>query len=1019
MTTTTVRLPAALLRVVFIVAVLLVGARSHARNSYVYVVPSSTHNTHGGTVRIQWTDRLHYVKADPGGTGLVSSQWQRQTPPSHITRLSDRLLRDTGIREALMDWGDDLSTFIVVRVNLSPLVGNQSAGILATGMVRSDELDNGLASLEARVALALDRAASNLPNALKWAGINEEMWKVLAAEGRTNWDVQGVPFEVLIADDSGSGHPAAWSTAQKLISDREKAAKDAHFMLEKIAEEAEFRAACIGTLLGQKSPAADGSKIGVYAEGDYQLPIAWYWRAWNRIDRGDYGPETVALVERAEQALKVWEGRKARAVPLLVTARQFEHFGGMTWDGDSTIEGHLWLNRAYVAYLRGIVDENRARATSDPDLKSRVNRSAADAFEKWVEAYNESPPDLIQNRAAGIAMARGIRGFRMKINDALSIFERIGREGVPDGDNWAGLIYDYQGAPKPDRVKAKEAYERAIAQGSTLAQHNLAILHLFGPPGVPQSFERYNALRTANGQNSPRIAWGAPLLPANTEPDRNGNKLAVKVLGDPMPRTLMAHLSLEPMEGRDVKIEVDYTVASGVGQLALDFSDAVIGGRADMAIRHPNPIRVEGSGKETLWLGGTVGGYLVGRVKVRLLDASGQKELSASSLPFALRWDVGHRPAPAKVPTSDKKLTKEQVEAIEAEFQRAKELVAQQDDAGAEKIFDALIEQLPTSGPVRIQRAVARWNQQKQDGALADIDEAIRLKTPGVEAHRLRGMFRVEKSDFAGALEDFNEALRREPKNVELLGLRGAVQFDLGKLELALADFNASLELQPEQPEVVFQRARLHEARGDATAAVADYSRVLQLEPKAAGALNQRAWIRFTQQRWDSAIADTRQALEIDPGLAGAARTLGYALFGTGDMTAAFDALTKAADLSTENNDAIYPLLLRHIAARRLGRDDARLSTSWGHWGDELWAQALAKFLVGSATEDELEKLVAATTDAEKAKGQRCEMNFYIGCVRLLAGDKSTARLRFEAAVAARAEGFVEHVLAQTELKRL
>jgi tetratricopeptide (TPR) repeat protein len=1007
------------LRAVLFACAVLGGVPSHARNSYVYVVPSSTHNTHGGTVRIQWTDRLRYVKGEPGGTGLVSSQWKQQTPPSHIKRMGDGLLRELGIREGLMDWGDDLSTFIVVRVNLSPLVGNPSAGVLASGIVRSDELDSELSNLEARVALALDRAVTNLPNALKWSGINEEMWKVLTAEGKKNWNEEGVPYEVMIADDYASGHKPAWTSVQKLISSRQKVARDAKFMLEKIDEEARRRASRTATFRGQKPADLDPSLIGVYAEGDFHLPIAWYWRAWDRVDRNDYGPQTVALVERAERALQDWEKRKPASVPLLVTEREFQHFGGMTWDGDDLLSQHLELNRAYVHYLRGIVDENRAKAESDLARRTQLEVSAARAFEQWRDNYDRSPDDPIQYRAAGIAAAQGIRGFRRDSQQAVKWLETAAEMGSADALNWIGIIHDYYGAPKIDRVKARAAYERGIAQGSTFAHQNLAILHLFGAPGVPQSYSRYNELRIASGLDRLRAAWHAPLLPSNTEPVRNGNKLAVRVLGEAMPRTLVAHPSFDPVEGRDVQIEVDYTVASGVGQLDLDFSDTVIGGGQGMQVVQRKPVRVEGTGKETLWIGGTTTGYVVGTVKVRLHDASGQKELSSSSLPIALRWDIRQLPTANKERPAEKKLSKEQLDALNAEFQKGRELAAKADDAGAEKIFDAILERMPDSGPARVERAAARWNQQKQDAALSDLDEAIRLKTPGMHAHRLRGIFRVQKGDLAGALSDFNEAVRRDPKNAELLGFRGAVQSDLGKLELALADFNASLELNPEQPETVFQRARLHEARGDDTAAVADYSRAFQLDPKASGALNGRAWIRFRQQRWDSAVADTRQALGIDPEFASAARTLGYALFGSGDMTAAFDALTKAADLSKEGSDAVYPLLLRHIAARRLGRDDPRLAASWGHWGDDSWAQALAKFLTGRASEDELEKLVAATTEAEAAKGRRCEMNFYIGCARLLAGDKSTARLRFEAAVAAKADGFVEHVLAQAELKRL
>lgn len=1005
------------LRTLLVASALLSGARGLAQNSYIYVAPHSVLNTHGGTLKVAWTDRLRYSKGEAGGSGTTSLKGG--SLPSHIQRQADGLFRTLDVKQGLTGWGDDLRTFVVLRVSLAPLVGDSNAGVLAPGWVTQGETIDGGDTLENRIAMAIEHAARNLAMAMKQVGVTEEMWEVLTAAGEKEWGVGGVPFDVRITDDSSAGHERAWQVAQKLLSERQKLVRDARFMREKIAGEAKRRGARIGTLLGQKSAPGDGSTIGVYAEGDYQLPIAWYWRAWNRIDRNDYGPETVALVERAERALKFWENRTARAMPLLVTARQFEHFGGMTWDGDSTIEAHLRLNRAYIHYLRGIVDENRAAATTDLELKSRLKNSAAVAFENWAQAYENSPDDVIQARAAGIAAARGIRGFSYRPADAIDRFEWAAKNGVADCYNWLGIVHDYYGAPKLDRAKAKEAYERGLAQGSVFAQQNLAVLLLFGAPGVPQNFERYNSLRLANGQNRPNISWHTALLPTDNAPERNGNKLAARVLGDAMPRVLAPHRSSDPIEGRDARIEVDYTVASGVGQLVLDFSDAIIAGRSDMALVHSKPIRVEGSGRETLWLGGATNGYLVGRVKIRLLDDSGKNELTAASLPFALRWDPGTAPVPAATPSSGTKLTKDEINALDAEFKRGIALAEKEDYAGAEKIYDALLGRIPDSGPVRVERAAVRWNLHKDAEALADIEEAIRLKTPGFPAHRLRGIMRTEKGDLPGALADFTEALRRDPKNAELIGFRGAVQFDLGKLELALADFNAALELDPKLGQVLFQRARLHEARSDASAALSDYSRVLQLDSKATGALVGRGRIRFNQQRWEAALTDLRQALELEPGFAEAARQLGYALLGSGDYAAAVEALGKAADLSQAQGADTYPLLLRHIAVRRLGREDPRLATSWGRWEKDPWAQALGKFLVGRATEEELEQLVATTPDPELAKGRRCEMNYYIGCVRLLAGDRSTARLRFQAAVATEARDFIEYVLAQTDLKRL
>jgi tetratricopeptide (TPR) repeat protein len=1006
------------LRLALFTCALFCGVHSLAQSSYIAIVPTRSYETRGGVVTASRLDQLRYAKGEAGGTGLTMWKAKGAGLPNHLQKMADGLFRDLGIRIGPAFWGDDLRTFVVARVNLGPLVGDSNVGVFAVGMVRSDQRGDRLETLEGRVAVAVEEAVQRLARGLESVGINERMWEVLCAAGKEKWGVSGVPYELCIVDDAEAGNQQAWDVSQQLIAARRTFIEQLKFANEKTAEEARFRAARIATLRGLKSSAAENSTFGIHTDPKMRWPIAWYWKAWDRIDRDDYGPQTGQLVEQAEQALAFWEKHDVTPLPLLILERKWDPFGIPTWDGNDLRARFLKLSKAYVNYLRGIYYAQAATRTGGGTRQALEYRSAI-SFVDWQSSLQAISDDPIMDRAAGIAAARGIRGFESDPEEAIRRFESAARNGTADAFNWLGLLHDYYGAPQLDRGKAKAAYERGIAQGSLLAPQNLAILHLFGAPGVPQSFERYNTLRTANDRNRPNVAWRAPLLPTSSAPERNGNRLAAAVVGAPMPRVLVAHPSGDPVDGRDVRIEVDYTVASGVGQLVLDFSDAIIGGRLEMMINHPKAIRVEGSGKEILWLGGATYGYLVGNVKIRLLDASGEKELNATTLPFAVRWDPGQLPQPLAERPIATKLSDEQLAAMDAEFKQGQALAAKGDFAGAEKIYDSLLARLPESGPVRIGRATVRWNQQKQDAALADVDEAIRLKTPGMHAHRLRALFKAEKGDLPGALADVQEAVRRDPGNAELLAYRGGLQSDLGKPELALADFNASLELNAKQPVVVFSRARLHEARGDADAAVADYGRVLQLEPKATGALLGRARIRFNQLRWDDALVDQRRALELDPEMSEAARAIGYSLFGRGDYAAAFDSLNKAVDLAKGERSEVYAALLRHVAARRLGREDQRLATAWGRWTDDPWAQALARYLVGRATEDELEKMVAATTDADEAKGRRCEMHYYIGCVRLLAGDKSTARLRFEAVVGTGATSFIEYALAKADLKRL
>lgn len=81
--------------------------------------------------------------------------------------------------------------------------------------------------------------------------------------------------------------------------------------------------------------------------------------------------------------------------------------------------------------------------------------------------------------------------------------------------------------------------------------------------------------------------------------------------------------------------------------------------------------------------------------------------------------------------------------------------------------------------------------------------------------------------------------------------------------------------------------------------------------------------------------------------------------------------------------------------------------------------QAIGKFIAGQIDEAQLEAIAENGPDEKTRAEQLCEAHFYIALVRLHAGDRPTARLRFRAAEATQKTKFFEHTLAKAELQRL
>lgn len=376
--------------------------------------------------------------------------------------------------------------------------------------------------------------------------------------------------------------------------------------------------------------------------------------------------------------------------------------------------------------------------------------------------------------------------------------------------------------------------------------------------------------------------------------------------------------------------------------------------------------------------------------------------------------------------------------AYEDRFREANRKLDAGDNQGAIEIYNELLEANPEADNVWIVRALAKWRSNDRSGARADIAQAITMSPDNFEGYRVRGDFRFDEKDEQGSLADYDKAILLAEREIVrlktkrddaeaakiarrlpyLLGARGELHVRQGEIAAASADFNRAIGLKPDYASALWLRGQLYEGEGEYASAVADYSRVIELTPKRLEAWSSRAWMRFYMRDFDAAIADGAKALEITPQDGSALRVTGFAQFARGDYAASAKTLGKATGADSGPESA-YAMFVRHYAVLRTGGADEQLATSWEKWNDAPWLQALAKFITGQLSEDGLEAAAQVAKNDGELAGQACEMHFYVGLARVHAGDKSTARLRFQSALATNQKGFVEDALSSAELKRL
>ena len=118
-------------------------------------------------------------------------------------------------------------------------------------------------------------------------------------------------------------------------------------------------------------------------------------------------------------------------------------------------------------------------------------------------------------------------------------------------------------------------------------------------------------------------------------------------------------------------------------------------------------------------------------------------------------------------------------------------------------------------------RGVAFARKGQLDGAIADLDEAIRLDPRSAVALSNRGNAYIAKGQFDRSILDYSEAIRLDPGYVPPYGARGTAYLRMHKYAEALADLNEAVHQEPQSSAVYNNRGDAHLDIGEPDLAIA------------------------------------------------------------------------------------------------------------------------------------------------------------------------------------------------------
>ena len=183
-------------------------------------------------------------------------------------------------------------------------------------------------------------------------------------------------------------------------------------------------------------------------------------------------------------------------------------------------------------------------------------------------------------------------------------------------------------------------------------------------------------------------------------------------------------------------------------------------------------------------------------------------------------------------------------------------------------------------------RGSIRFQQGDLKGALADLNEAVRLAPEDAGNLQKRGLMRLLQQDYKGAVADLNEALRLKPKDadtkkflmtansllqmkpgdVEAIKARGGIRLLQQDYKGAIADFSEALRLKPNDVDAIKARGQAYLQQKDYKGAIADFSEVIRLKPGDVDAIKARGQAYFQQKDYKGAIADFSEVIRLKPG---------------------------------------------------------------------------------------------------------------------------------------------------------
>jgi len=151
------------------------------------------------------------------------------------------------------------------------------------------------------------------------------------------------------------------------------------------------------------------------------------------------------------------------------------------------------------------------------------------------------------------------------------------------------------------------------------------------------------------------------------------------------------------------------------------------------------------------------------------------------------------------------------------------------DKQGAIADYNQAIKIKPDYALAYNNRGNAKYNLGDKQGAIADYNQAINIKPDYADAYNYRGIAKKNLGDYQGAIADYNQAIKIKPDYADAYNNRGLAKYELGDYQGEIADYNQAINIKPDYADAYYNRGLAKDDLEDKQGAIADYNQAAQL----------------------------------------------------------------------------------------------------------------------------------------------------------------------------------------------